>query len=129
MKFLYIVKRDDFFGNTFYMFREVNFISNVKPRCFWNKLLLNGILLNKRVGWSNFFIFLQNITSCACSCLLKSGLKIIFHWKAQLVIACSSWLEVVALTWMLFTTEKRNFASAKNLQFEERSFGINHLCK
>ena len=84
-----------------------NLADSVKPRYFWNKLLLNGILLNKRVGWNNFLIFLLNITSCAC--LLKSGLKIIFHWKAQLVIAFRSWLKVVALVWMLFTTEKRDF--------------------
>ena len=100
---------------------KFNFVSNVKPRCFWNKLFLNGILLNKRVGWSNFLIFLLNINSCAC--LLKSWLNIIFHWKAQLVIAFRFWLKVVALVWMLFTTEKRDVSSAKCLQFEERSLG------
>ena len=94
-------------------------MSNVKSRCFWNKLLLNGILLNKRVGWSNFLIFLLNITSCPC--LLKSGLKIIFHWKGQLVTAFRSWLKIVALVWMLFTTVKRDVSSAKSLQFEKRS--------
>ena len=97
---------------------KFNFISNVKPRRFWNKLLFNGILLNKRVGWSNTLIFLLNITPCAC--LLESGLKIIFHWKAQLAIAFRSWLKVVALVWMSFTTEKRNVSSAKSLQYEER---------
>ena len=134
IKVLYTVKRDYlrktcwnlrkrprvlliFFGNTLYMFREFNFTSNVKPTCFWNKLLLNGMLLNKRVGWSIFLIFLQNITSCAG--LLKSGLKIIFHWKAQLVIRLRSWLKVVALVQMLFTTERRDLSSAKSLQLRK----------
>ena len=84
------------------------------------QVLFNGILLNKRAGWSNFLILLLNITDWAC--LLKSGSKIIFHWKARLVIAFRSWLNVVALDWMLFTTEKREVSSAKSLKFEERSF-------
>ena len=100
---------------------KFNFISNVKPRCFWNKLLLNGILLNKRIRWSNVLIFILNITSCAC--LLISGLKIIFHWKAQLVIVFRSWHNVVELVRMLFTTEERDVSSAKSLQFEESSLG------
>ena len=29
--------------------KKFKFPANVKPRCFRNKLLLNGILLNKRV--------------------------------------------------------------------------------
>ena len=138
IKVLYIVRRDDL-GKIFWNLRKrpivllillvilfiwsekFNFISNVKPRCFWNKLLLNGILLNKRVGWGNFLIFLLNITYCAC--LLKAGSKIIFHWKAQLLIAFRSWLKVVALVWMLFTTEKMEVSWAKSLQFEERSLG------
>ena len=106
--------------------QKFNLISTVKLRCFWNKVLVNGILLNKRVGWINWFdkliddlIFPLNVTSCVC--LLKSGLKIIFHWKVQLVIAFRSWLKAVTLVWMLFTTEKRDVSSVKSLQFEEIS--------
>ena len=51
---------------------KFNFLSNVEPRCFWNRLLLNRMLLNKKAGWSNFLIFLLNVASCAC--LIKSGL-------------------------------------------------------
>ena len=107
-KVLYIVRRDDlgkicwnlckttiilliFLVIPFICSEKFNFIYNAKPRCFWKKLLVNGILLNKRVGWSNSLVFLLNITSCAF--LLKSRLKIIFHWKAQLVIAFRSWLK------------------------------------
>ena len=91
--------------------QKFHFISNVRPRCFWNKLLLNGILLNKRVGWSSFLIFLLNITSCAC--LLKSGLKIIFHWKAQLVIAFRSRLKVVALAECYLLLKKKTYHRQK----------------
>ena len=37
------------------------------------QVLFNGILLNKRVGWSNFLILLLNITDWAC--LLNQGQK------------------------------------------------------
>ena len=40
-----------------------------------------------------------------------------------MLIAFRSWLKVVALVWMLFTTEKREVSWAKSLQFEERSLG------
>ena len=56
-------------------------------------MLFNGVLSNRRVAFS-------------CACLLKSGLKIIFHWIAKLVIAFRSCLKVVALVGILFTTEK-----------------------
>ena len=86
-------------------------VSNVKLWCFWNKLLFNGILLNKRVGWNNFLIFLVYIISCGC--ILKSGLKIIFHWKDQQAIAFRSWLKVFALVWMLFTTKTNTYHRQK----------------
>ena len=54
-----------------------------------------------------FINFLVSITSCVC--LLKSRLKMIFHWKAKL------------------TTEKRDLSSAKSLQFEERSLDKSFL--
>ena len=58
--------------------------SNVNLRCFWDILFFKKLSLNKRQGWSSFLVFLPNITSCTW--LVKSGLKIILHWKAQLPI-------------------------------------------
>ena len=43
-----------------------------------------------------------------------------FHWKGQLVTAFRSWLKIVALVWMLFTTVKRDVSSTKSLQFDKR---------
>ena len=58
--------------------------SNVNPRFFWDILFFKVMSLNERQGWSSCLVFLKNITSCTC--LVKSELKIIFHWKAQLLI-------------------------------------------
>ena len=55
--------------------------SYVNPRCFWDILFFKGMSLNGRQGCSSFLVLPLNITSCTC--LVKSGLKIIFHWKAQ----------------------------------------------
>ena len=59
---------------------KFSFASNVNPRCVWNALFSKRMLLNERLKWSSFIVSLLNITSCAC--LVKSGLKIIFNWKA-----------------------------------------------
>ena len=76
--------------------------------------------LNERIGRSSCLVFLLNITSCTC--LIKSGLKTIFHWKAQLLIAVKSSRKLAALDWISLTTEKRDVSSAKNLQVEETLF-------
>ena len=94
--------------------------SNVNPRCFWDILLFKGMLLKERQGWSSFFGFQLNITSCVCS--FKSGLRIIFHWKSQLLITLRSLCKVAALDWMLLTNGKRDVSSAKRLQFENTPF-------
>ena len=134
---LYIVSRDDLgrigwnlrnrpivlliFWVIFFMCStKFSLTSNVNPRCFWDILFFKAMSLNERQGWSSFLIFLLNITSCAC--LVKSGLKIIFHWKAQLLITARSLRKVAALDWMSLTTEKRDASLAKSLQFEDTPF-------
>ena len=95
--------------------------SNVNPRCFWDILFFKGMLSNERQGWSSFLVFLLNITSGAC--LVNLGLKVIFHWKAQLlIITIRSLRKVAALEWMSLTTEKRHVSSARSLQFEDTPF-------
>ena len=74
----------------------------------WNKLT-NDVL----------WILQEKITSWAC--LLGSGLKLIFHWNAQLLIILKSlfkWLEE-ALTF--YTMKKRDVSSAKSLPVLDRS--------
>ena len=60
------------------------------------------------------------MTSCAC--LVKSGLKVIFQWKAQLLINVRSLRKVAAVDWMSLTTEKGDVSPAKSLQFEDTPF-------
>ena len=52
-----------------------------KPRCFWHNVQATGTVLKVVVGWLILLVFLEDITSCTC--LDKSGLKIIFHLYAQ----------------------------------------------
>ena len=94
--------------------------SNVNPRCAWDILFFKGMSLNERKEWSTFLVSILNITSCACS--VKSGLKIIFYWKAQLLTAVRSLRKVATLDWLSLTTEKRDVSSAKSLQFEDNPF-------
>ena len=74
---------------------KFSWTSNVDLRCFWDILFFKGMSLNERQGWSSFLVFLQNITFCAC--LVKSGVKIVFHWKTQLLITVRSLFKVAAL--------------------------------
>ena len=109
------------FWEIFFMcLTKFSLTSNVNPRCFWDILFFKGISLNKRQEWSSLLAFLRNISSCAC--LVKSGLKIIFHWKSQLLITVRSLSKVAVLDWMSLTTEKRDVSSAKSLQFEDTPF-------
>ena len=96
---------------------KFSLMSNVNLRCLGDILFFKGMSLIERQGWSSFLVFLLNITSCAC--LVKSGLKIIFHWKAQLLITFRSLHQIAALDWMSLTTGKRDVSSAKSLQFED----------
>ena len=66
--------------NTFFRCSSnVNLTSKTTPKCFseltWETLLL----LKSKGGCAIFFNFLLNIISWAC--LLRSGLKVIFHYK------------------------------------------------
>ena len=78
------------------------------------------MLLNERQGWSSFLVFLLNTTFCAC--FVKSGLKVIFHWKSQLLITVRSLRKVAGFDWMSLTTENKYVSSAKSLQFEDTPF-------
>ena len=75
--------------------------------------------LNKRQGLS-FLVFLLNIISYAS--LVKSGLNMIFHSKAQLLFTVRLLGKIATLDWMLLTTEKRDVSSTKKLQFEDTTF-------
>ena len=82
--------------------------------------------LNERKEWSSFLVFLLNITTWAC--LVKSGLKINFHWKSQLHITLRTLRKVAALDGMSLTTEKRDASCEKRLEYGESPFDKSLMC-
>ena len=66
-----------------------------------------------------FFNFLLKMTSWAC--LLGSGLKLIFRWKAQSLIFFKSLFSSFAEVVMSCVTENRDVSSANNFALEDRS--------
>ena len=102
-----------------YCSSKVNFESNKTPKCFWDLHDETLALLKTKGGCDTFFNFLLKMTSWAC--LLRSGLKLIFHWKTQSLIffklLFSSFAEVV----MSCVKEKRDVSSANNFALEDRS--------
>ena len=65
-----------------------------------------------------FWILREKKTSWAC--LLGSGLKLIFHRNAQLLILLKSLFKWLAVVLIFCTLEKRHVSSAKNLVVIDR---------
>ena len=63
-------------------------------------------------------LFQPNITSWAC--LLASGLKTIFHWKAQSLIFFKSSLSYGADTIISWIAENKDVSSANTLTLEDK---------
>ena len=82
---------------------------------------LTGIWLKYTLGWDDFIFLLLNIIPCTC--LLRSGLKLIFHWKSQLLINVKSLLISLAEVLMSWTTKNKEVSSANNLNSFLRPFG------
>ena len=108
----------------FIWFSDVNLESSMMPRCFWYIDWVTFVLLNTKGGWGSFFVLRLKMTSWAC--LVGSGLKFDFHWKAQLCIISKSLLRTFAEFWLSWITENKDVSSANNLAFvespSERSF-------
>ena len=54
------------FDTFFKCLSNVNLLSNVNPKCFCDDAWETLLLLKRKVGWQNFFSFLEKITSWAC---------------------------------------------------------------
>ena len=77
--------------NTFFRCSlNVNLTSKITPRCVWKLTWETLLLLKSKGGCVTFFNFQLNMISWVC--LLQSGLKVIFHWKAQSFIFSRSLL-------------------------------------
>ena len=86
------------------------------PRCLWVVDWMTTVLLKFNDGGFGLISFLEKITSCAC--LLRSGLKLIFHWNAHLFIFFISSFKFFADKVISWTTEKKEVSSANSLGFE-----------
>ena len=104
--------------------QNVNCSSNIIPRCFWDEDCAAWILLENNGGWLIFFDFRLKMISRAC--LLVSGLKFIFHWKAELLILAKSLLSSFADVFMPCVTENKDVSSANSLALKERPVAFFH---
>ena len=90
-----------------------SFESRMSPRCLWWSTLLTWLFWKSSGGWTVLDIFDEKIISSAA--LVGSGLKVIFYWWAQEEMTFRSLFKSVALDRGLWTIEKRDTSSAKNL--------------
>ena len=90
-----------------------NFESKCRPKCFWGSALLTGMLLKNILGLIFIVVFLRRITSWAC--IVGSGLKLVFHWKAHLFISFRSLFRLLAVLLGTLIVENRDVSPANNL--------------
>ena len=77
------------------------------------KILGTWMLLKNNGGWLIFFIVWLKMTSRTC--LLISGLKFIFHWKAKSLILAQSLFSLFADVFMWCVMENKYMSSENSL--------------
>ena len=77
-----------------------------------------GILISDR-GWYIYFALPLKMASWAC--LVRSGLRLIFHGKSQLFIISKSLLRLFVDVWASWTAENKEVSSANSFTLEVRS--------
>ena len=108
--------------NTFFRCSSnVNLPPKITPRCVWELTWETLLLLKSKGGCVVFFNFLLNIISWAC--FLRSGLKVIFHWKAQSLIFFRSLFNSIVDVFISCTTENREVSSANSLALDDKPSG------
>ena len=97
---------------------NVNLTSKIIPRYFWDLTWETLLLLKNRRGCVAIFSFLLNIISW--DCLLRSGLKVNFHGKAQSLTFFRSLFNSIANAFISCTTKNREVLPANNLAFDDK---------
>ena len=100
---------------------NVNSVSKITPRCVWKLTWETLLLLKSKGGCVIFFNFLLNIIAWAC--LLRSGLKVIFQWKAESLIFFMSMFNSVVDMFISCTTENSKVSSANSLPLDDKPSG------
>ena len=97
---------------TFKCSSNINQALRNMPRCFWYGVCKTILLLKHNKWWRIFLAFLLKIISWAC--LLVSGLKLLYHWKAHLLIWYKWLLNSFAEVSTSWITENKDVSSANN---------------
>ena len=92
---------------------------NITPGCFWEDACKTLFLLKTKDGDGSFFILLLEINSWAC--LHGFGLKLTFHWKANLLIFFWSSFNSLAEAFKSRIIENKDVSSAKRFTLEYKS--------
>ena len=95
-------------------------MSSITPRCYRGTVTgtlrkRNTGIINHCRGWDISFALRLKITFWAC--LVASGLKFTFQWKAHLFIISKSLLRSFANTWVLCSKENKEVWSANSFVF------------
>ena len=98
----------------FRRFSNVNWESSMMPRCFCYIDWVTFALLNTKEGWGSSFLFVLRLKMISWICLVGSGLKFIFPWKAQLCIISTFLIRSFAEVWLSWITENKDISSANN---------------
>ena len=91
-------------------------VSNVNPKCFCKDTWETLLLLKRKEGWQTFLSYLENIAPWPH--LLRSGLKLIYHWKVHCFILSRSVLSsgfAITESWI---TRKKTGISKKLSSWE-----------
>ena len=86
----------------------------------WYGLCITWLLLKVNTGWFGFLILREKITSWVFF-LEASGLKLIFHWHAELLTFSRPLFKALADKFVFWTTKNREVSSAKSLGFDDNS--------
>ena len=97
---------------------NVSFTYKITSRCFWYLIWGTLLLLKSKGECVAFFNFWLTIISWAC--LLRSGLKVVFHWKAKSLIFFRSPFNSIADVFISCTTENREVSSEDSLVFDDK---------
>ena len=97
---------------------NVKDVFNIRSKCFCDETCWTGLVLKKISGCITFLTLWVKITSCAC--LERSGLKLIFHWKAHSFILSKSAQSCSAAAFGSLRIVNKEASPAKSFGFDCR---------
>ena len=112
---------------------KFSLLPKINPRCFCNELSWTRLLLKSSTGWLVLVCVFYRKLYTSCACLRRSGLKLIFHWWAQICIFRKLSLKVVSVTFLLvcfLCLKESTYETRKNvLYFTPKALFITEIIK